>query len=65
MKVGVGLAFDNQPQLVEFPLFVRVGNTVTETGVQVPGRAEKLDIAATVSFVVNFAPGGPTSRPTQ
>jgi putative salt-induced outer membrane protein YdiY len=65
LKFGVGLVFDNQPQLVEFPLFVRVGNTVTETGVQVPGRAEKLDIAATVSFVVNFAPGGPTSRPTQ
>jgi putative salt-induced outer membrane protein YdiY len=58
LKVGVQLAFDNLPQLVEFDEFQRLpGGGLLETGRKIPGRAEKLDTTATVSLVINFAPG--------
>jgi putative salt-induced outer membrane protein YdiY len=61
LKVGVQLAYDNLPQQVEFDEFTRLPNgLLAETGRKVPGRAEKLDTTATVSLVINFAPG---SRP--
>lgn len=54
LKLGVQVAYDNQPQLVEFPLFLPSG---LETNVKVPGRADKLDTAVTMSIVINFQPG--------
>jgi hypothetical protein len=64
LQVGVQIAFDNQPQLVEFPLFTRLPNGfLAETGQNVAGRAEKLDTTATVSLVITFAPGGSGARP--
>ncbi len=53
LKFGVGLLYDNQPQLVEVPLFNING---IEVG-QVAARAEELDIAVTASIVINFQPG--------
>ena len=53
LKFGVGLIYDNQPQLVEVPLFNING---IELG-QVPARAEELDISVTASVVINFRPG--------
>lgn len=53
LKFGVGLLYDNQPQLVEVPLFNVNG---LELG-QVPARAEELDLAVTASIVINFQPG--------
>jgi hypothetical protein len=53
LKFGVGLIFDNQPQLVDVPLFNING---VEVG-RVPARAEELDIAVTASVVINFRPG--------
>jgi hypothetical protein len=53
LKFGVGLVFDNQPQLVDVPLFNING---AEIG-QVNARAEKLDLAVTASVVINFQPG--------
>ena len=51
LKFGVGLVFDNQPQLVDVPLFningIELGN--------VPARA--VNIAVTASVVINFRPG--------
>jgi putative salt-induced outer membrane protein YdiY len=49
LKMGVQLAFDNQPQLVEFDL---IG-----TPLKVEAPAEKLDLGVTVSLVINFQPG--------
>lgn len=63
LKVGVQLAFDNQPQLVEFPLFVRTPQGLAETSGKVAGRAEKLDTTATVSLVINLTPGPSGARP--
>jgi Protein of unknown function, DUF481 len=53
LKFGVGLIFDNQPQLVDVPLFSAGG---IELG-RVAARAEELDIAVTASIVINFQPG--------
>ena len=63
LKVGVVLAFDNLPQLVEFPLFLQTAQGLTETNVRIPGRAEKLDTTATVSLVINLTPGPSGARP--
>jgi putative salt-induced outer membrane protein YdiY len=63
LKVGVQLTFDNQPQLVEFPLFVRTPQGLAETSGTVAGRAEKLDTTATVSLVINLTPGPSGARP--
>jgi putative salt-induced outer membrane protein YdiY len=63
LKVGVQLAFDNQPQLVEFPLFVRTPQGLAETSGKIAGRAEKLDTTATVSLVINLTPGPSGARP--
>ncbi len=65
LQVGVVLAFDNLPQLVEFPLFVRTPQGLAETSLRIPGRAEKLDTTATVSLVINLTPGPSGSRPGQ
>jgi hypothetical protein len=65
LKVGLVLAFDNLPQLVEFPLFVRTPQGLAETSLRIPGRAEKLDATATVSLVINFTPGPSGARPGQ
>jgi uncharacterized protein DUF481 len=62
LKVGLQFAYDNLPQLVEFDLFLRgPGGALIETGQQVPGRGEKLDTTASVSLVINFAPGNQRS----
>lgn len=62
LKVGVQLKFDNQPELVEFPLFTRGANgLLTETDLVLAGRAEKTDVTATVSLVINIQPGGGSS----
>jgi putative salt-induced outer membrane protein YdiY len=53
LKLGVGLLYDNQPQLVDVPLFNVNG---VEIG-QVAARAKELDVAVTASIVINFAPG--------
>lgn len=53
LKVGVGLLYDNQPQLVEVALLTVNG---VESG-QVPARAKELDVAVTASIVINFQPG--------
>lgn len=53
LKFGVGLLFDNQPQLVDVPLFNING---VELG-QVAARAKELDIAVTASVVISFQPG--------
>ena len=53
MKLGVGLVYDHQPQLVDVPL---VNINGQELG-QVAARAEELDIAVTASIVINFQPG--------
>ena len=63
LRVGVVLAFDNLPQLVEFPLFLQTAQGLTETNIRIPGRAEKLDTTATVSLVINFTPGPSGARP--
>jgi hypothetical protein len=65
LKVGVVLAFDNLPQLVDFPLFVPTPQGLAETGLRIPGRAEKLDATATVSLVINLTPGPSGARPGQ
>ena len=65
LKVGVVLSFDNLPQLVEFPLFVRTPQGLAETSLRIPGRAEKLDTTATVSLVINLTPGPSGARPGQ
>jgi putative salt-induced outer membrane protein YdiY len=58
LKFGVTFAYDNLPQLVEFDEFTRLPTgQLLETGRKIPGRAEKLDTTATVSLVINFAPG--------
>jgi uncharacterized protein DUF481 len=62
-KVGVQLAYDNLPQLVEFPFFQRVGAGLVETQQRKTAPAEKLDTTVTVALVIKFAPGGPASRP--
>lgn len=82
LKVGLTLAYDNAPALVDVPAVVRVANgffrdaeaadiaRVIPTGDVriVEGKlttpAEKLDLTFTVSFVINFGPGGGASRPT-
>jgi putative salt-induced outer membrane protein YdiY len=62
LKFGVTFGFDNLPQLVEFDEFTRLpGGGLLETGRKVPGRAEKLDTTATISLVINFAPGNQAS----
>jgi putative salt-induced outer membrane protein YdiY len=62
LKFGVTLAYDNLPQLVEFDEFTRLPTgQLLETGRKIPGRAEKLDTTATVSLVINFAPGNQAS----
>jgi putative salt-induced outer membrane protein YdiY len=53
LKFGVGLVYDNQPQLVDVPLLNVNG---VEIG-QVEARAKELDIAVTASIVINFQPG--------
>jgi putative salt-induced outer membrane protein YdiY len=53
LKVGVQAAFDNQPALVEFDVPVPPG----AQAIKVPGRAEKLDVGATVSLVITIQPG--------
>jgi Protein of unknown function, DUF481 len=53
LKFGVGLLFDNQPQLVDVPLFTING---AEVG-RVAARAKELDISVTASVVINFQPG--------
>ena len=53
LKFGVGLIYDNQPQLVDVALFNING---VEVG-QVAARAEKLDLAVTASIVISFQPG--------
>jgi putative salt-induced outer membrane protein YdiY len=53
LKMGVQLAFDNQPQLVDFDLLLP--NVVQTVKVSAP--AEKLDLGVTVSLVINFQPG--------
>ena len=63
LKVGAVLAFDNQPSFVEFPLFIPTPQGLVESNVKVPGRAEKLDLTATVSLVINFTPGPSGARP--
>jgi putative salt-induced outer membrane protein YdiY len=63
LKVGVQLLFDNLPQLVEFPLFLQTPVGVVESNIRVPGSAEKLDVTATVSLVINFTPGPSGARP--
>lgn len=65
LKAGVVLTFDNLPQLVEFPLFVQTPQGLAESNVRIPGRAEKLDVTATVSLVINFTPGPSGARPGQ
>lgn len=59
LKVGLQLTYDNQPQLVEFPIFTSGG---VDTGFVINGPAEKLDASLTVSLVLNFAPGGGGER---
>jgi putative salt-induced outer membrane protein YdiY len=54
LKLGVQLSYDNQPQLVEFPVVQPNG---AETNFKVNGRADKLDTQATVSVVISFQPG--------
>jgi hypothetical protein len=63
LKLGVQLTFDNQPQLVEFPLFVRTAQGLAESNIKIAGRAEKLDTIATVSLVINLTPGPSGARP--
>jgi putative salt-induced outer membrane protein YdiY len=53
LKMGVQLAFDNQPQLVDFDLLLP--GVVQPVKVSAP--AEKLDLGVTVSLVINFQPG--------
>jgi hypothetical protein len=53
LKFGVGVLYDNQPQLVDVPLLNVNG---VEIG-QVAARAKELDIAVTASIVINFQPG--------
>ena len=53
LKLGVQLAYDNQPQLVDFDLLVPPGFPA----VKVAAPAEKLDVGVTVSLVINFQPG--------
>jgi hypothetical protein len=58
LKVSLQFAYDNLPQLVEFPLFTRLPNgSLVETQIQIPGEADKLDTTLSVSLVINFAPG--------
>jgi hypothetical protein len=57
LKVGFLVAFDNLPQLVEFPLYIPTAQGLALSDLVVPGRAEKVDITATVSLVINFTPG--------
>jgi hypothetical protein len=59
MKVGLQLTYDNQPQLVEFPIITPGG---VDTGFVIAGPAEELDATFTVSLVINFAPGGGGER---
>jgi len=63
LKLGVQLTYDNQPQLVEFPLFVQTAQGLAESNLTIPGRAEKLDTIATVSLVINLTPGPSGARP--
>ena len=63
LQLGVQFSFDNQPQLVEFPLFVRTAQGLAESNIKIPGRAEKLDTTATVSLVINLTPGSSGARP--
>jgi hypothetical protein len=67
LKVGVQLAFDNLPQLVQFPLGIVGSDGVfreVDPAVQIASPAKKLDVAATVSLVINITPGGGgASRP--
>ena len=58
LKVSLQFAYDNLPQLVEFPRFTRLPNgSLVETQIQIPGEADKLDTTLSVSLVINFAPG--------
>ncbi len=64
LKLNLGLAYDNQPQLVEFTLFRRnASGNLVETQSKFAARAKKLDTSVSASIVVNFSPGGPVSRP--
>jgi putative salt-induced outer membrane protein YdiY len=68
LKVGVQLRFDNLPELIEFPVFVRGsdGNLREPDPRPAPfiAPAKKLDVAATVSLVISISPGGSGARPT-
>lgn len=55
LKLGVQLTYDNQPQLVEFPLELPNG---AETNLKLTAPADKLDTTVTASVVINIKPGG-------
>jgi putative salt-induced outer membrane protein YdiY len=63
LKFGVVLAFDNLPAFVEFPLFIPTPQGLVESNILVPGRAEKLDMTATVALVINFTPRTTPANP--
>ena len=67
LQLGVQLRFDNLPELIEFPVFVRGSDGVLREPDPRPAAfiaaAKKLDVAATVSLVITLSPGGSASRP--
>ena len=67
LKLGVQLRYDNHPELIEFPIFVRGSDGLLREPDPRPApfidAAKKLDVAATVSLVISISPGGSASRP--
>ena len=53
LKLGAQVAYDHQPQLIDIPLILPNG----ADGGQVAGRADELDLAITMSIVINIRPG--------
>lgn len=53
LKLGAQVAYDHQPQLIDIPLILPNG----ADGGQVAGLADELDVAVTMSIVINIAPG--------